>query len=57
MTTDQIILFALFGLVFAFLLWGKFRYDIVAFSALMAGVLLGWCWWYRPGWSGRGPCS
>jgi di/tricarboxylate transporter len=41
MTTDQIILFALFGLVFAFLLWGKFRYDIVAFSALMAGVLLG----------------
>ncbi|MEL6888869.1 MAG: SLC13 family permease [Pseudomonadota bacterium] len=41
MTTDQIILFALFGAVFGLLLWGKFRYDIVAFSALMAGVVLG----------------
>ncbi|SLN31656.1 potassium transporter peripheral membrane component [Falsiruegeria litorea R37] len=41
MTTDQIILFSLFGLVFAFLLWGRFRYDLVAFSALMLGVVLG----------------
>ncbi|MEO0670093.1 MAG: SLC13 family permease [Pseudomonadota bacterium] len=41
MSTDQIILFALFGAVFGLLLWGKFRYDIVAFSALMAGVVLG----------------
>ncbi|MEL6295660.1 MAG: SLC13 family permease [Pseudomonadota bacterium] len=41
MTTDQIILFSLFALVFALLLWGRFRYDIVAFSALMAGVVLG----------------
>ena len=41
MTTDQIILFALFGTVFGLLLWGRFRYDIVAFSALMAGVVLG----------------
>ncbi|APX10959.1 SLC13 family permease [Tateyamaria omphalii] len=41
MTTDQIILFALFGAVFGLLLWGKFRYDIVAFSALMLGVVLG----------------
>ncbi|SLN64766.1 Citrate transporter [Roseovarius litorisediminis] len=41
MTTDQIILFCLFGVVFAFLLWGKYRYDIVAFSALMGGVVLG----------------
>ncbi len=41
MTTDQIILFALFGGVFAMLLWGRFRYDIVAFSALLLGVLLG----------------
>ncbi|MEL6104092.1 MAG: SLC13 family permease, partial [Pseudomonadota bacterium] len=31
----------LFALVFALLLWGRFRYDIVAFSALMAGVVLG----------------
>ena len=41
MTPDQIILFSLFGLVFALLLWGRFRYDLVAFSALMAGVVLG----------------
>ncbi|MEL6451902.1 MAG: SLC13 family permease [Pseudomonadota bacterium] len=41
MTTDQIILFCLFGAVFGLLLWGKFRYDIVAFSALMLGVVLG----------------
>ncbi|MEM6759941.1 MAG: SLC13 family permease [Pseudomonadota bacterium] len=41
MTTDQIILFALFGAVFGLLIWGRFRYDIVAFAALMAGVVLG----------------
>ena len=41
MTTDQIILFALFGAVFGLLLWGRFRYDMVAFSALMVGVVLG----------------
>jgi len=41
MTTDQIILFSLFGAVFAMLLWGRFRYDLVAFAALMAGVVLG----------------
>lgn len=41
MTQDQIILFALFGAVFGLLLWGRFRYDIVAFSALILGVVLG----------------
>ena len=41
MTTEQIILFALFGMVFALLLWGRFRYDLVAFSALLVGVVLG----------------
>ena len=41
MTSDQIILFCLFGAVFGLLLWGRFRYDLVAFSALMAGVVLG----------------
>ncbi|QBF31124.1 SLC13 family permease [Thalassococcus sp. S3] len=41
MTLDQIILFSLFAAVFALLLWGRFRYDIVAFSALMIGVVLG----------------
>ncbi|WP_172296870.1 SLC13 family permease [Pseudoruegeria sp. HB172150] len=41
MTQDQIILFALFVGVFGLLLWGRFRYDLVAFSALMLGVVLG----------------
>ncbi len=41
MTTDQIILFSLFGAFFGMLLWGRFRYDLVAFTALMAGVVLG----------------
>ncbi|MGJ8616969.1 MAG: SLC13 family permease [Sulfitobacter sp.] len=41
MTTDQIILFSLFGAVFGLLLWGRFRYDLVAFSALMIGVVVG----------------
>ncbi|WP_319826116.1 SLC13 family permease [Thalassovita sp.] len=41
MTTDQIILFSLFGAVFVLLLWGRFRYDLVAFTALLLGVVLG----------------
>ncbi|MEO0485817.1 MAG: SLC13 family permease [Pseudomonadota bacterium] len=41
MTSDQIILFSLFGAVFALLIWGRFRYDLVAFSALLVGVVLG----------------
>ncbi len=41
MTTDQIVLFSLFGGFFALLLWGRWRYDIVAFGALMVGVLAG----------------
>ncbi len=41
MTQDQIILFSLFGAVFALLLWGRIRYDLVAFGALVTGVILG----------------
>jgi len=41
MTTDQMMLFGLLGVVFALLIWGRFRYDLVAFSALIAGVILG----------------
>ncbi|MEM9855645.1 MAG: SLC13 family permease, partial [Pseudomonadota bacterium] len=41
MTSDQAILFALFGSVFALLLWGRFRYDLVAFSALLVAVVAG----------------
>ncbi len=41
MTFDQTLLFALFAAVFGLLLWGRFRYDLVAFSALMVAVVLG----------------
>ena len=41
MTQDQIILFAIFAAVFALLLWGRYRYDLVAFGALLVGVLAG----------------
>ncbi len=41
MTTDQIMLFALLGMVFALLLWGRIRYDVVAFGALVVAVVLG----------------
>ncbi len=41
MTYEQITLFSLIGLVLVGLLWGKWRYDLVAFTALIAGVALG----------------
>ncbi len=41
MTQDQIILFALFGAVFALLIWGRWRYDFVAFAALMVALVAG----------------
>ncbi|MEX0350515.1 MAG: SLC13 family permease [Paracoccaceae bacterium] len=41
MTLDQMILFVLFIGVFGMLLWGRYRYDLVAFSALLIGVVLG----------------
>jgi di/tricarboxylate transporter len=39
--TDLIILFVLLTLVFAFLIWGRWRYDLVAFSALVVGLITG----------------
>lgn len=41
MTPDQITLFSLLGLIFALLIWGKVRYDLVAFGALVLAVILG----------------
>jgi di/tricarboxylate transporter len=41
MTTDQILLFSLFGLILVMLLWGRFRHDLVAAGGLMIAVLLG----------------
>ncbi len=42
MTTDQSFLFALFGLVFVLLIWGRIRYDLVAFGALVIAVVAGY---------------
>ncbi|MEM7291356.1 MAG: SLC13 family permease, partial [Pseudomonadota bacterium] len=41
MTTEQIALFSLFGVVFGMLIWGKIRYDLVAFTALLVAVIAG----------------
>lgn len=41
MPSDQVILFGLFALVFLFLLWGRWRYDLVAFIALILALVLG----------------
>ena len=40
-TTDQILLFGLLLFVFVFLIWGRWRYDLVAFVALLAALLTG----------------
>ena len=39
--TDQNILFTLLFFVFVFLIWGRWRYDLVAFSALLVAVVTG----------------
>ncbi|MBL4813667.1 MAG: SLC13 family permease [Rhodobacteraceae bacterium] len=41
MTQDQILLFSLFGVVFGLLIWGRWRYDLVAFVALIIALVLG----------------
>jgi hypothetical protein len=41
MTFDQGILFTLLFGVFVFLIWGRWRYDLVAFVALMLALLTG----------------
>ena len=41
MISDQSILFALLGIVFGLLVWGRIRYDLVAFGALIAAVIIG----------------
>ncbi len=40
-TTDQILLFAILAGVLGFLLWGRWRYDVVAFSALLVAIVTG----------------
>jgi len=41
MTAPQLLLFAILGVLFVFLAWGRWRYDVVAFTALMAAVIGG----------------
>jgi di/tricarboxylate transporter len=41
MTLQQIFLFIILVLVFVMLIWGRWRYDLVAFIALMAALLTG----------------
>lgn len=41
MTASQAGLFAIFAVVFALLTWGRIRYDLVAFAALVIGVIAG----------------
>ena len=41
MSTDLIILFAILLVLFAMLVWGRFRYDLVAFVALIVTVMFG----------------
>ena len=41
MTQDQILVFGLCTFVFVFLIWGRWRYDLVAFIALLLALLTG----------------
>ncbi len=41
MTTDQTLLFSLLFFVFIFLIWGRWRYDLIAFIALISALLMG----------------
>ncbi|MCH8060823.1 MAG: SLC13 family permease, partial [Proteobacteria bacterium] len=41
MTSDQALLFGLLFFVFVFLIWGRWRYDLVAFVALLVALLTG----------------
>ncbi len=39
--TDQNILFILLFFIFVLLIWGRWRYDLVAFSALLVAIVTG----------------
>jgi di/tricarboxylate transporter len=41
LTYQQIFIFALLAAVFGMLVWGRIRYDLVAFAALIVGILGG----------------
>ena len=39
--SDQVIIFSLLGVIFAFFIWGRIRYDLVAFGGLTLAVVIG----------------
>ena len=41
MTTDQLLLFSLILIILGFLVWGRLRYDLVAFTGLVLAFLIG----------------
>ncbi len=41
MTAEQITLFVIFGAIIVLMIWGRWRYDVVALSGLVVGVLTG----------------
>lgn len=41
MPSDQTLIILLFAVIFVLLIWGRLRYDLVAFGALIAGAGLG----------------
>lgn len=41
MSQEQISIVVISGWVFIFFLWGKWRYDVVAYRALMVSVMAG----------------
>ena len=41
MPSDQNLIFGIFGILFFLLVWGRIRYDLVAFGALIFAAALG----------------
>ncbi|MYF90474.1 MAG: SLC13 family permease, partial [Boseongicola sp. SB0676_bin_33] len=41
MPEDQALILAIFAVLFALLAWGRIRYDLVAFGALVLAAMLG----------------
>ena len=41
MSAELITLFTILGALFALLIWGRWRYDLVAFAAPMVALIVG----------------
>ena len=41
MSFDQIAILALIGGILALFIWGRWRYDLIAFTALLVAVVIG----------------